>query len=256
MQTESVFRLDWKFYRLWQKFRGKLKPTMKWARECYKEQWRRTSYYHPAIAPAVFFRDDYRWFKDNFWGQTIYFKWTWCLYRREANTCELRITGPIYAINDEWKIGEIGTQTKWCYSSSMFDLEPVDKFPREWWTLIPGESFQQIDWAFWWNTDVFINLWWPDAIWIPSQGLIYNMYWSWKPYHNWYNSWYIYVDGQAYLSGTEPGHNQTPEEHLNNVITTSSTYTDIPEISTVTVARWDDWQWYPEELPSSTYIRT
>ena len=246
MDTENVFRIDWKFYRLWQKFRGKLKPTMKWAREDYKQQWRRGNYYRPAIGPAVFFRDDYRSFKANFWWQTVYFKWTWWLYRREANTWELRITAPIYAINTEWKIGAIGHQTKWCYSSSMFELEPIDNFPREWWEIIPGESFQQIDWNFWWNAEVFTNLWWPDAIGNVLWSWYYSMFWSWQPYPNHYNPWYIYKDWQAYISGQEPGHNQTPEEHLTDAVARQGTYTNWIDVPMVTMVRWSDWRYHPQ----------
>lgn len=219
MNTTRVFRVDWKFYRLGQRFRATLNPVMIRAREEYKKEWRKTCYYDPPKTVPTFFRDDYRSMKDLIWNQTVYLKWSWVLYRWDSNTAEMRFVYPLYWFNDDRKINAIWTGTKSHVSSAMFKLEPVDKFPREeWWTIIPGEKYKDVGLKCWRDADIFVALGWVEARDEMDNQSIFRMYWTWEPY--WYSEWYKYVDGNV-LNRQEletPAPTQTPEEHLVDVM--------------------------------------
>lgn len=217
MNTDWVFRYQWKFFRFNQRFRGKIKSTMISARKEYVDEWRRTSYYKPPKWVSTRFRDDFRSLKDLIWNQTVYLKWSWCIYNTEANTSELRMAYCVYAFDDNRHLNWVWTCVKWNFSSAMFDLEPVDLFPREeGWTAVPGERYVDSLWFAWRDSDIYIALGWPT---LTSRNWIrFKMYWAWKPYRNTYDEWYEYVNWQAVSVGM-----QRPEEHLQNVMYSNQT---------------------------------
>lgn len=197
MNTENVFKYKDKFYKLNQRFIATIKPTMSWAWEEYKKLWRNT-YSDPAKWVSSAFRDSFREVKDMMRKQKFYVKWTWYLWSRNANTCELRVVAPIYWILENLKLWAIWLQSKWAYSSEMFDMEPIDLFPREWWELTEWEKYdlENIYWTkMWWNADIFKAIWWPEFIKWETPSVIppYNMYWSWKPYWD-YETGYTFIN--------------------------------------------------------------
>ena len=197
MNTETVFRYQWKFYKLNKCFRGKVKSTMISAWNDYVNEWRDTYYWRPPKWVWTRFRDDFRYLKQLIWNQTVYLMWSWVLYNRDANTCELRIAYSLYSINDEWLIDWIWTSGKWSFSSSMFDLEPIGELPRRiWWTIIPGEKYDDVGHCCWRDADVFIALGWEQAKWLWWHR--WRMYWTWNSYSNWYDDGYQYFNGKAY----------------------------------------------------------
>lgn len=196
MNTETVFRYQWNFFKLNKCFKGKVKSTMISAWNDYVNEWRPSYYWHPPKWVWTRFGNDFRYLKQLIWSQTIYLIWSWCLYNREANTCELRMAYPVYSISDEWLIDWVWTCTKWVFSSSMFDLEPIDELPRRtWWVVTSGDKYIDVEGRCWRDSDIFITLKWDAAKWSVWRRRC--MYWSWKNYCNWANDWYIYVNGKA-----------------------------------------------------------
>lgn len=214
MNTETVFRYRWNFFKLNKCFKGNVKSTMISARNDYVNEWRHTYYWHPPKWVWTRFRDDFRYLKELIWNQTIYLIWSWCLYNREANTCELRMAYPIYSIGDDWFIDWMWTCTKWCFSSSMFDLEPIDELPRRtWWVVTPGDKYVDVEGRCWRDSDIFIALRWEAAKWNTWRRRW--MYWTWKNYCNWSNDWYCYVNGKALQAMRDYGTNRLSVLHNN-----------------------------------------
>lgn len=209
LNTTTVFKYNNVFYDFDQKFIATVKPVMATAREWYKALWRDT-YYSPAKSPATFFRDDFRSLKDFMWTQKFYVKCRWNLYRRDANTAEVRVAAPVYSINDNTgKIQYIQTQYKWTFSTEMLDLTPIDWFPREcdsewllnsilWWEEISYKDLSWL-WRFGFDSTIFKALDWIQAVDSQVLSAVLWMYWTWQPYSNSYNDWYIYENGEAHL---------------------------------------------------------
>lgn len=230
----DIFRYQWKFFRFNQRFRGKIKPTMIEARRQYVTEWRRTYYAQPPKWVSTRFRSDFRCLKELIWNQTVYLKWSWCIYNREANTCELRFIHCIFSFDTNKKINGVWTNHKWIFSSAMFDLEPIDCFPREpGWTAVPGERYVDSSGSCWRDSDVYIALGGNERV--AYDWCRYKMYWTWKPYRNSYDKWYEYKDWQAV-----PVTEQTPEQHLTNVMYGNQTVTWVywPTWATAYVNVW------------------
>lgn len=197
MNITKLFRYNWEFYRTNQKFRGKPIPTMIWAYKKYCEEWRRWYDCPKTIRSA--FRSDYKsLIERRGTNNYIYLKCQWDLYDYDTNTATLSSSYPFYKIED-WVIKEIMERSRGIYSSAMFELEPIDCFPREKdWIATPWECYEDFTGDYGFNADAYIHLRGMDAEHV--DWCTFNMTWTWKAVPNLYNEWYRYINWRAELA--------------------------------------------------------
>lgn len=196
----QVFKDDF-FYKRNTRFKATLKPTIAESWRKYWSCWMERRYWGTCPkSPRNSFADDYKYFKDAYWKQTVYVIAYDC-YSSEASCSGLRVVTPAYDI-DGGKISKIYNISRGYYPSAMFNLEMIDMFPRESGDITPDEKYKHSALSAWRDANIFVALWWHKVVqWkdttnASNKGM---MSWTWKPILNEYNPWYLYDNWKLIL---------------------------------------------------------
>lgn len=145
--------------------------------------------------PRREYKEDFQTFKE-VWNCPVYLQAMDDSYNSTA-VWYMAVAYPTYCV--DWNfILSTNTELRGRYLASIFNLEKIDKFPREEWAQ-ENSITEYVDstGTRWWNKQMFDSLWgWlVEELNEEERGDV-NITWAWKPIDNWYNKWYEYKDGR------------------------------------------------------------